>query len=596
MRIPFLASRHKSRSLLPPLFMMMAVAASGQAAHAGEGGSTGLASVIDEYERFTEEYPMEAGRSDPSRARQGWPREKPENMAARRAGLTTIRSHLLALPSAALGEEDGINRDYLRAVLDWRIAGLDFDERRFAFVAHEGFYNTPYYSARGTILKSEAEARDWIGRLRQIPGYFAEQRANLERGIATGWTQPIRVVDVAVAVLRNQVARPVAEDRLLDPVRGLPATIPEAKRHALLTEASEVVTRQVRPAQQVMLAFIDSPYRAKARPEIGIASIPEGRAYYDFLLRYYTTTDLTAEQIHAMGLSEVRRIRAEMDAVIASTGFKGSFADWLHFLRTDARFYATSREQLLEKASAAAKRIDGVLPRWFGTLPRQPFVVEPVPRDLEEGYTTARYGGGDFARGFPGRFIVNTSHLDQRPLYELPALTLHEAAPGHHTHFAMTSELEKLPAFRRQRDMLAYREGWALYAERLGHEMGVYRDAYEKFGSLSTEMWRACRMVVDTGIHVLGWSYAQARACFTENSALADINIDTELARYIGAPGGAVAYKVGELKIVELRTRAEKMLGGKFDIRRFHDLILAQGQVPMSVLETKVDRWIAEQR
>lgn len=596
MRIPFLASRHKSRSLLPPLFMMMAVAASGQAAHAGEGGSTGLANVIDEYERFTEEYPMEAGRSDPSRAQQGWPREKPENMAARRAGLTTIRSHLLALPSAALGEEDGINRDYLRAVLDWRIAGLDFDERRFAFVAHEGFYNTPYYSARGTILKSEAEARDWIGRLRQIPGYFAEQRANLERGIATGWTQPIRVVDVAVAVLRNQVARPVAEDGLLDPIRGLPATIPEAKRNALLTEASEVVTRQVRPAQQVMLAFIDSPYRAKARPEIGIASIPEGRAYYDFLLRYYTTTDLTAEQIHAMGLSEVRRIRAEMDAVIASTGFKGSFADWLHFLRTDARFYATSREQLLEKASAAAKRIDGVLPRWFGTLPRQPFVVEPVPRDLEEGYTTARYGGGDFARGFPGRFIVNTSHLDQRPLYELPALTLHEAAPGHHTHFAMTSELEKLPAFRRQRDMLAYREGWALYAERLGHEMGVYRDAYEKFGSLSTEMWRACRMVVDTGIHVLGWSYAQARACFTENSALADINIDTELARYIGAPGGAVAYKVGELKIVALRTRAEKMLGGKFDIRRFHDLILAQGQVPMSVLETKVDRWIAEQR
>jgi uncharacterized protein (DUF885 family) len=279
-------------------------------------------------------------------------------------------------------------------------------------------------------------------------------------------------------------------------------------------------------------------------------------------LRYYTTTDFTAEQIHAMGQSEVKRIRGEMDAVIASTGFKGSFADWLHFLRNDPRFYATSREQLLEKASTIAKRIDGVLPRWFGVLPRQPFVVEPVPKDLEEGYTTARYGGGDFTRGFPGRFIVNTSHLDQRPLYELPALTLHEAAPGHHTHFALTSEHTELPAFRRQRDMLAYREGWALYTERLGHEMGVYRDAYEKFGSLSTEMWRACRMVVDTGIHVLGWSYAQARACFTENSALADINIDTELARYIGAPGGAVAYKVGELQASSrLRAKAEKALG-----------------------------------
>ncbi len=581
----------KSWLLALPLLMAMPVAAS-----AGQGAPRALPTVIADYERFTDAYPMEAGRSDPSRAKAGWPRETPAQMAERKAGLAKIRSDLATVSATTLGEEDRINRDYLRAVLDWRIQGLDFDERRFAFVAHEGFYNTPYHAARGTVLHNETEARDWIAQLRGIPAYFVEQRANLERGISTGWTQPVQVVDVAVTVLRNQIARPAAEDGLLDPIRALPTTIPEAARHALEAEALAVLTAQVRPAQNAMLAFIDGPYRAKARPEIGIASIPQGRAYYDYLLRYYTTTDLTAEQIHAMGLSEVKRIRGEMDAVIASTGFKGRFADWLKFLRTDPRFYATNREQLLEKASAVAKRIDGLLPRWFGVLPRQPFVVEPVPRDLEEGYTTARYGGGDFGRGFPGRFIVNTSHLDQRPLYELPALTLHEAAPGHHTHFALTSEHDELPAFRRQRDMLAYREGWALYAERLGHEMGVYRDAYEKFGSLSTEMWRACRMVVDTGIHVLGWSYAQARACFTENSALADINIDTELVRYIGAPGGAVAYKVGELKIVELRARAEKALGDRFDIRRFHDLILAQGQVPMSVLDAKVERWIAEQR
>jgi uncharacterized protein (DUF885 family) len=567
-------------------------------ATAGEAwaGQSALPGVIADYERFTDDYPIEAGRSDPARAKQGWPRETLDEMAVRKAGLARIRDDLVALAGAPLDSEDAINRDYLREVVDWRIEGIDFDERRFAFVAHEGFHNTPYSAARGTMLRTEADARAWIARLREIPGYFAEQRTNLERGIATGWTQPVVVVDVATTVLRNQVARAVAEDGLIDPIRALPNTIPAATRRALEAEAMEVLTGKVRPAQRAMLAFIDGPYRAKARPGIGIASIPQGRAYYDFLLRYYTTTDFTAEQIHAMGQSEVKRIRGEMDAVIASTGFKGSFAEWLKFLRNDPRFYATSREQLLEKASTIAKRIDGLLPRWFGVLPRQPFVVEPVPKDLEEGYTTARYGGGDFTRGFPGRFIVNTSHLDQRPLYELPALTLHEAAPGHHTHFALTSEHTELPAFRRQRDMLAYREGWALYTERLGHEMGVYRDAYEKFGSLSTEMWRACRMVVDTGIHVLGWSYAQARACFTENSALADINIDTELARYIGAPGGAVAYKVGELKIVELRARAEKALGDRFDIRRFHDLILAQGQVPMNVLDAKVERWIAGQR
>jgi uncharacterized protein (DUF885 family) len=375
-------------------------------------------------------------------------------------------------------------------------------------------------------------------------------------------------MDPACAVLRNQIQRPIAEDPLLEPLEDRPV---------LLAEARAILEREVRPAQRAALAYIDGPYRAKARKALGISAIPGGRAYYDFLLRYYTTTDLGAEQIHAMGLAEVKRIRTDMDRVIASSGFKGSFADWLHFLRTDPRFYARSREELIDKYSAAAKRIDGVLPRWFGVLPRQPFTVEAVPRDLEEGYTTARSGGGDFSRGFPGRFIVNTSHLDQRPLY-------------------LSQEHAGLPGFRRQRDLLAFREGWALYAERLGHEMGVYRDPYEAFGSLSTEMWRACRMVVDTGIHVMGWSYEQARACFTENTALADINIDTELARYIGAPGGAVAYKVGELKIIELRRRAEAALGAEFDIRAFHDLILAQGQLPMTMLDATVNGWIVSRR
>ncbi|PXW77765.1 uncharacterized protein (DUF885 family) [Blastomonas natatoria] len=530
---------------------------------------------------------MEAGRSDPARSRDGWPDETLGGMAQRREELQILAEQLDRLDDAGLTHAQRIDRQYLRALIGWRIEGIDFDERRFAFVAHEGFYNTPYAVARGLDIRSEAEAMAWVERMRGIPRYFAEQRTNLERGVASAWTNPGLVIDVAVAILRKQVAVPVADDPMLAPLRPYPVA---------LAEAQALIARDIRPVQASMLDYIDGPYRGAARKELGIAAIPGGRAYYDFLLRYYTTTDLSAEQIHALGLSEVRRIRAEMDKVITLTGFEGSFADWLHFLRTDPRFYATSREGLIEKYAAASKRIDGVLPRYFSVLPRQPFTIVPVPPELEEGYTTARGGGGgDFSKGFAGTFVVNTSHLDQRPLYEVPALSLHEAAPGHHTHGALTSENPDLPSFRRARDLLAFREGWALYAERLGHEMGVYRDGYEAFGSLSTEMWRACRMVVDTGIHVMGWDYATARLCFEENTALADINIDTELARYVGAPAGAVAYKVGELRIIAMRERAEKALGDRFDIRAFHDLILAQGQLPMTLLEKTVDDWIAAQ-
>ncbi len=555
-----------------------------------------LTVLFDDYARFSETFPIETGRSDQPSGRTHWPREAPADLAIRVTGLTTLRSRVDAAEYAGLAGNDAVNHGYLGRIIDWRLAGLAMDEHRFAFVAHDGFYNVPYYTARGTRTQTEAEALAWIERLTLLPAFFQQQVANLERGVETGWTQPDRVVRVALDVLTAQTQRPAEDDALVAPLDHLHSTIPLETRRRLRAQAVAAVRDHVRPAQQAALDYIEGPYRAAARPELGINAIPGGRAYYDFLLSYYTTTDMTAEEIHALGLSEVARIRGEMDAVIAETGFKGDFAAWLLFMRTDPRFYATSREELLDFAAIVSKRIDAVLPAWFSVLPRQPFAVVPVPLDLEENYTTARYGAGDFRAGQPGRFFVNTSHLDQRPLYEIPALALHEATPGHHTHMALGRENTDLPTFRQARDMLAYREGWALYAERLGHEMGIYRDPYERFGSLSTEMWRACRMVVDTGIHVLGWSYEQARACFTDNTALADINIDTELARYIGAPAGAVAYKVGELKIIELRRRAEQALGDDFDIRAFHDLVLAQGQVPLTILDDIVNDWIETRR
>ncbi len=562
----------------------------------GTANADSLSELASDYETITTKYRMVAGRSDVPSGQDGWPKDLPEDLEPYRQNLERLRDRLENLSQLGLEGEAKINAEYLTQIVDWRLQGLSFDEHRFSFVSHEGFYNVPYYTARNRRLHSEEDAQAWLAQMRDIPTYFEEQRINLERGMKTGWTNPDRVVDVAVTILSAQIERPTEEDGLLDPIKGLPDRIPQAVRDRLMADARKILTDIVRPTQKAMLDFIDGPYREAARPSIGIDSIPNGRAYYDFLLDYYTTTTLTAEEIHELGQSEVKRIRAEMDRVIASTGFEGSFQDWLHFMRTDPQFYAKSRQELLDFAAIASKRIDAALPAYFGMLPRQPFAVVPVPRDVEENYTTARYSGSDFSKGLPGRFLVNTSHLDQRPLYEIPALALHEAAPGHHTHKALTKENPDLPSYRKAGDMLVYREGWALYGERLGHEMGVYKTAYEKFGSLSTEMWRACRMVVDTGMHVLGWSYEKARACFTDNTALADINIDTELNRYIGAPAGAVAYKVGELKIVDMRRRAEAELGEAFDIRSFHDLILAQGQIPMTVLEQLVDDWIADRK
>ncbi|TWB38600.1 uncharacterized protein DUF885 [Nitrospirillum pindoramense] len=313
-------------------------------------------------------------------------------------------------------------------------------------------------------------------------------------------------------------------------------------------------------------------------------------------MRHHTTTRLTPDAVHEISLREVARIRAEMEALIRRTGFAGDFKDFQAFLRGDPRFYVTTRQGLLEKASEIAKRIDDRLPAHFGRLPRLTYGVREVPRDIEDTYTTGRYFPGDAARGIAGGFMVNTSKLDQRPLYELPALALHEAVPGHHLQTSLAAELDDLPAFRRRAYINAYGEGWGLYAEQLGDEMGIYRDDYERFGGLSFDMWRACRLVADTGIHWKHWTLDQARACFTDNTALAPHNIETELRRYVGWPGQALAYKIGELTLLDLRRRAEDTLGDRFDERAFHDAVLLSGSLPLDLLTEQVDAWISSRR
>ena len=551
--------------------------------------------IVAEYEAYSlKDDPFSAGQQGDLAALGRLPDVTPGADRARAAALGVFKAKLAAIPVKGLSDEARLNRDFLTWTLERQLSSLAFDEARMPFNSDGGFHQSLNYLATTTPIRTTAEARAWISRLRALPKFYQDNIANARRGITSGFTQPDSTNQQVLERARGQAAAAVETDPLMTPLARLPASV--ADPEGLRREAMAVITDQVRPAQRAFVVFLEKEYLPAGRKTLGVRSVPGGEAYYRWLVADHTTTDLTPDQSHQIGLSEVARIRKEMDGVIAETGFKGDFRGFQAYLRSDPRFYATSREDLLEKASRIAKRIDNELPAWFATLPRLTYGVRPVPADIEETYTTGRYFGGSPEQGVSGGYMVNTSKLDQRPLYELPALTLHEAVPGHHLQIALGQELQGVPNFRRNADITAFTEGWGLYSEKLGGEMGIYRDAYERFGRLSYEMWRACRLVADTGIHWKGWTLDQARACFADNTALSPLNIEVELARYVSWPGQALAYKIGEMKIVALRDRARAALGDKFDIRRFHDAVLLAGPLPLSLLEQRVDRWIASEK
>jgi uncharacterized protein (DUF885 family) len=522
------------------------------------------------------------------------PDTSPQANAARTRSLKSFKSQIAAIAPAELSDDGKLNREFLDWAVERQLQRLAFDEARMPFSSDGGFDWTMGYLASSTPMRTLADGRAWIDRLNAMPAYYQTEIANARRGIKSGFTQPRTTTEMVLARARQQAAAPVENDPMLAPLDKLP--IPEAEREALRAEAAAIVRDKIRPVQAQFATFLEKEYLPASRKGLGARSLPNGERYYAWLVEDQTTTKLTPDQIHQNGLTEVARIRREMDGVMAQAGFKGDFAAFQTFLRTDPQFYATSREDLLEKASEIAKRIDDQLPAWFATLPRLTYGVRPVPADIETNYTTGRYFSGNPKLGIAGGYMVNTYKLDQRGLYELPALTLHEAVPGHHLQIALGQEADGVPMFRREADVTAFIEGWGLYAEKLGGEMGIYRNAYERFGRLSYEMWRACRLVADTGIHWKGWSLDQARQCFTENTALSPLNIEVELARYISWPGQALAYKTGEMKIVALREKARAELGEKFDIRRFHDAVLLDGPMPLDMLERRVDAWIAAER
>lgn len=557
-----------------------------------------LAAILADYEAYSRQVdPITAGMEGDKAALTRLPDGSRAFELAQEPVLKGFADRLAAIDPAGLGPADGLNHAFLAYVVERSLARIPLDTSRLdASNAEGGPGQAVSYLAQVTRITSVADGEAWIARLEAMPKFYGDQLENTKRGLSTGMVQPRSVVENALSLIEPEAELTPEADPLLKPFARLPATIPETQQASLRARAAKAVADGVMPVRREWARFMREDYLPKAPETLGLMHRPGGKEMYAYLVRSFTTTELTPDQVHEIGKQEVARIRARMDVEMKAAGWTGDFAGFLHFLRTDPQFYAKTREGLLEKASEMAKRADDHLPALFWTLPQTPYGVREVPRDIEANYTTGRYFQGSLVNGVAGGYMVNTSALDQRPLYELPALTLHEAVPGHHIQIALMQEADDQPYFRRSVDVTAFLEGWGLYAEFLGEEMGFYRTPYERFGRLSYEMWRACRLVADTGIHWLGWDIEQARACFRDNSALAPLNIETELQRYVGWPGQATAYKIGEIRLREVRTRAERELGDGFDVRRFHDALLVNGPLPMALLDTRMDRWIADQK
>lgn len=513
----------------------------------------------------------------------------PAALAKLNQGQIAVLAQLKALDRSSLSKEDKINAQILEDQIQNDVDLYRFKDYYLPITAESGFHAYITSIAQGRFNTLE-DYRNYIAKLNALPTYFAQQTHWLKQGLAEGITPP----KVTLYGFEDSISAyivPVEKSGYFKPFTQYPSYFTEAQKTQLTQEGRTLVEQKVLPLYQNFYDFMTKEYIPNARENIAASSLPNGAEFYENRVRYYTTLNMTSMQVHELGLKEVQRIRQEMEQIIASVGFKGNFADFLHFLRTDPKFYTTSADQLLKEAAFIAKKADAMLPKYFGKLPRKPYGIAPVPAEIAPKYTTGRYSGSN-SDDEPGYYWVNTYALDKRPLYELEALTLHEAVPGHHLQISLNSELTSLPDFRRYSYISAFGEGWGLYSEYLGLEAGFYQDPYSNFGCLTYEMWRAARLVVDTGMHAQGWSRQQAIDFMASNTALSLHNVTTEIDRYISWPGQALSYKIGELTIKRLRAKAEQELGDKFDIRAFHDAVLENGSVPMSILEQQINDFI----
>ncbi|HEX8280266.1 MAG TPA: DUF885 family protein [Chthoniobacterales bacterium] len=537
----------------------------------------------EEWKWRLEEFPGLEGPTKPVPSRLSKADPATQEMRLRR--WEDVLRQLEAIPRGELSAEEQVNYDVYRREIENFIANQKFRDFEMPANSDSAFWSDFGYTARRPY-KGLVDYRNWIAQMRDVPRYFREQVANMKAGLARGFTPPR-----ATLVGREQsiatVAEGKAEENLLYTPFGEPMVgVEPAEQEKLKSEAAQVIREIVQPAYAELLEFFRDEYVPHTRETIAGEALPDGKAYYRQKIREFTTLDLSADEIHQIGLKEVAKLHQQMIDVMRETGFTGEFPAFLKFLRDDPQFYAKTPDELLSRAAWIAKVFDGKSSQYFGYLPRMRFTIKPVPPDLAPFYTAGRGGAGIY--------LLNTYNLPQRPLFNLPALTLHESAPGHAFQGPIALEHKNQPEFRQHDYISAYGEGWALYCETLGIEMGMYETPYERFGMLGYQIWRAARLVVDTGIHSKGWSREQALQYMREYTALPEHEVETEVDRYIGWSAQALSYYLGELAILRAREKAEKALGAKFNIRAFHDAVLELGSVPLPVLTARIDRFIAE--
>ena len=559
------------------------------APHASLAADARLQALFDSaWEADLQDNPISADYLGDHRFADRWPDLTPAAFAARYARYAATLAELKAIPRAGLSNADKLNYDLFALDFQRRLDAQPFKPWLYEVARPRDGVQTSSEIAELLPFATVADYEAWIARLTKMGAYIDENIALLETAIREKRTQPRSIMERVPAQIALQIPANAEDSPFFEPFKRFPDGIGAEDRARLIGEAGRAIGEQVIPAFRRLDAFMRDKYLPACRTSDGIWDTPDGAAFYANRVAYHTTTNLTPEEIHATGLREVARIRAEMDEVIRKVGFNGSFEEFLTFLRTDPQFYARTPEELLMVSSYVVNRVNAKIGDVIGTLPRRRFTVLPVPDAIAPYYTSGR-GGLESC-------LMNTYDLPSRPLYNIPALTLHECVPGHSLQAALSEEGQELPAFRRQTYFSGFGEGWGLYSEWLGEEMGIYRTPYEHFGRLSYEMWRAARLVIDTGIHRYGWSRERAIEYLASHTALSQREVETEVDRYISWPGQALAYKLGELTIRRLRREAETALGERFDERRFHDAILALGSTPLPVLEQRIHRFIEEEQ
>jgi len=556
---------------------------------AAQGALYGL--FEEAWELDMQDNPVWASMLGDRRFNRAWGELSAASFERRRMANAAILKRLDSIDQESLSPQDQINFLLFDQAYESRMAEAEHPTHLMPISQRGGIQTLDEIGDR-LRLETVQDFDDWLARLAQIDQLMQQTIALMKEGMASGYVPPKITMSRVPGQIAKQLVSTAEESLFFKPFEILPNSIAPAQQARLQSEARSIITETVIPAYQTLEKFFNEEYLPACRDSIGASDLPNGAAFYEYRVRRYTTTDMTPEEVHQVGLTEVQRIRNEMMAVKAAVGFEGSLDAFFNFLRTDPQFYFEDPEDLLRAYEAQAKRIDPELVRLFTKLPRMPYGIKVIPEAVAPDTTTAYYTRPAADGSRAGYYWVNLYNPASRPKFEIPVLTVHEAMPGHHLQIALQQELESLPNFRRYSGFTVFTEGWGLYSERLGYDIGLYQDPYDQFGQLSYDMWRAVRLVVDTGMHYKGWSRDEAIAYFERNAPRKKLDIINEIDRYISWPGQALAYKIGQLKMLALRDKASSQLGDRFDLKRFHDRMLSQGAIPLSLLEITMDQWI----